>query len=415
MEESSPVSLIPTEFSKHSEKKWFTCNVCSRHFSKPPKPFSCEICGVCFRKSFTLKKHKYTHKKFKVRRNSKDKNNYQQNGVNNITQKHTSDNGQEGVVAKNTHIELKPYLCQICLQCFTEENALRDHSNIHNGESLLTIDKTLKQDHCSEGKQILVCDICNEQLSDQDALKIHCKAHVEEKPYTCQICQLCFKDEKAFQDHNIHHSNDNRHCCETCGKKFSDKKEFEIHCRVHKSFIPQNGVQNQCNLCKICGKTFADDKSLEIHQQEHTQGKLYAELLKHQQMHEDKLMDIERENYRSKEPTRFFCNTCGQSFCQDHLMRLHSLDHLKEYACNSCDKRFFNAKSLASHCLLHHKRPTHSCIVCREKFDNKNDLLLHCLSHVSGGEYFICSSCKCCFKQREELERHNPCFAKKES
>ncbi|GFR14000.1 zinc finger protein [Trichonephila clavata] len=403
MEERSAAAVTTTEVLKPAGKKLFTCNVCNRHFSKPPKPFSCEICGVCFRNNFSLKKHKLTHRKLKASRNLKIENNCEQNSIDDAKQKNTSDkllNSQDEALT-DKHTELKPYLCQICLKCFAEENALKDHSNTHIDENLLNIKKD---------KDIFICNACNEQFSDQDSLRIHCKTHIEDKPYTCQMCYLCFQDEKALQDHNICH-NKNFHCCETCGKKFSDTKEFEIHCRIHKSFIPQKSAQNQHNLCNTCGKIFADEKSLKNHQQEHVK----AELRRHMGKHEEKLKDIKNENKGPKEPTRFVCDTCGQSFSQDHLMRLHSLDHTKEYACNSCNKRFFSSKALEDHSLNHHKPPTHSCIVCRKRFYTKNDLLLHCLSHVGGGEYFICSTCKCCFKQKEDLEKHNPCFIKKES
>ncbi|GFY39475.1 zinc finger protein [Trichonephila inaurata madagascariensis] len=434
MEESSAADITPTECLKPADKKLFTCNchlnnhsrthtgerryacdICSESFKyssalkthyyihsglEPPKPYSCEICGICFRNYISLKRHKLTHRKLKAPRNLKIENNCQQNDIDDATQKNTSDNSQDGAL-NNRHTELKPYLCQICLKCFAEENALKDHSNTHIDKNPLNTKKD---------KEILICNACKEQFSDQDSLRIHCKTHLEGKPYTCQVCYLCFQNKKALQDHNICH-NKNFHCCETCGKKFSDTKEFEIHCRIHKSFIPQNGAQNQHNLCNTCGKIFADEKSLENHQQEHVK----ADLRRHLWKHEEELKDIKNENKGPKEPTRFVCDTCGQSFSQDHLMRLHSLDHTKEYACNLCNKRFFSSKALEDHSLHHHKPPTHSCIVCLKKFHTKNDVLLHCLSHVGGGEYYICSTCKCCFKQKEDLERHNPCFIKKES
>jgi len=120
-----------------------------------------------------------------------------------------------------THIDPKPFTCEICNLSFSEKGSLRRHERIHTGERPFTckicnlsfsVSTNLKR-HISihTGEKPLKCKICNYSCITSDKLKSHVRIHTGEKPYTCKICNSSFNSSSTLRNHlRIHTGEKNR-------------------------------------------------------------------------------------------------------------------------------------------------------------------------------------------------------------
>ncbi|GBN31221.1 Zinc finger protein Xfin [Araneus ventricosus] len=332
--------------------------------------------------------------------------------------------------------------------------------------------ENIQQDYHSHIEEKFICDVCDEQFDKSDDLKIHFKKHTEQKYYVCEVCQLCFIDEDDLRNHENIEKCVHFHTCKICGEKFVDKIELETHCGTHVGFaneisfsasfsklsnldqhctpfkanVKRNVSEKSLNFddshtekvsshikdmpynCELCNKNFTNENDLKHHNVLHTEKKPHICVLCLKNFDEKRELEAHVCKYDNNEKKStlsqalkgnkvkvYICSVCLKSFTYYYGFQLHMFEHTKENECKTCGKRFFTVSSLEAHRLQSHKPPMHPCIVCKAKFANKNDLIAHCLSHLGSGEYFICGSCKQCFKGREDLQKHSPCFVKTEA
>ncbi len=103
--------------------------------------YMCEICGLAFKQSVTLRKHKMVH------------------------------------------TDEKNFFCTTCGKAFKTMYALQKHVVVH------AIVKPFR------------CEICDKQFTQQTNMKSHMRTHTGEKPYRCDLCPMAFTHNVSLKTH----------------------------------------------------------------------------------------------------------------------------------------------------------------------------------------------------------------------
>ncbi|XP_072034930.1 uncharacterized protein [Amphiura filiformis] len=103
--------------------------------------YMCEICGLAFKQSVTLRKHKMVH------------------------------------------TDEKDFFCSTCGKAFKTMYALQKHVVVH------AVVKPYR------------CEICDKQFTQQTNMKSHMRTHTGEKPYQCDMCTMAFTHNVSLKTH----------------------------------------------------------------------------------------------------------------------------------------------------------------------------------------------------------------------
>ncbi|KAH7286256.1 hypothetical protein KP509_33G066500 [Ceratopteris richardii] len=130
---------------------------------------------------------------------------------------------------KNPEAEKEPeeeyellYLCTFegCGKSFTEQSALRKHSNVH-------------------GEKQFIChyDGCGKRFMDSSKLKRHFLTHTGERHFICPVdgCGKAFSLDFNLRSHMRTHTQENYHVCpfEDCGKRYAHEYKLRAHLRTY--------------------------------------------------------------------------------------------------------------------------------------------------------------------------------------
>ena len=78
------------------------------------------------------------------------------------------------------------------------------------------------------------CQICEQDFTSKNYVKIHMKAHAGEFKHTCDICNRKFWQRQDLEGHMSSHTNEKLFNCSICGNKFSYKRSLRHHMKgVH--------------------------------------------------------------------------------------------------------------------------------------------------------------------------------------
>lgn len=77
-----------------------------------------------------------------------------------------------------------------------------------------------------------ICDICDFEFTRKSSLKIHLKAHYDEK-HTCKVCGHTFKQTEHLKRHIRTHSCNKPFNCDVCDYKCSQSSHLARHMRTH--------------------------------------------------------------------------------------------------------------------------------------------------------------------------------------
>lgn len=146
-------------------------------------------------------------------------------GKHSLTKHMVDQHGQEIALMKLEHRSLKPFKCryQGCLRAYTEERALRRHTNIIHTKEI-----------------VFECPKCRERFYDKDHLTTHLGfEHGDGSNYSCHLCKKSLKTRPSILLHmkSIHVGLKPFKCPECC-RAFSQKP----HLRRHLSAIHTNRV-----------------------------------------------------------------------------------------------------------------------------------------------------------------------------
>lgn len=156
------------------------------------KPYACDVCGLKYKTSNSLTKHK---------------------------RKHSND---------------KRYECEHCGEKFLHWASRRNHVYLkHTGERRFE------------------CHYCSEKFYQRGKYNVHLRRHTNELPFQCDFpdCNKKFITNVALKNHSVCHSGERNHACEVCKKTFGRKKSLVIHMKIHTG--EKNYICPVCNKAFI--------------------------------------------------------------------------------------------------------------------------------------------------------------------
>ncbi|XP_067321387.1 zinc finger protein 3-like [Anolis sagrei] len=296
----------------------------------------------------------------------------------------------------------RPYTCNVCGQCFTQNTALILHKTLSAGKSQCKWKVSAK---CVADYKLpdlsqeedFISQECRKSFIQSSALVRHKKLHTGEKPYQCQECGKCFAYHSHLVRHKRFHTGEKPYQCQECGEKFAYSSALASHKRLHTGEKPYQ--------CKECGKCFARSSNLVSHKKVHTGEKPYqcqecgkcfaynSQLVSHKRLH------------TGEKP--YQCKECGKCFaCSSTLVRhkrLHTGE--KPYQCKECGKCFARSSDLVKHKRLHTGEKPYQCQECGKCFAESSALVKHKRLHT-GEKPYRCQECGKCFSESSDLGKH---------
>ncbi|XP_034566878.1 zinc finger protein 287-like [Notolabrus celidotus] len=157
-----------------------------------------------------------------------------------------------------------------------------------------------------------------------------------------------------------------RSFCHLCGKGFQYIGSLMKHIKAHEN-------KNDCTICGVtCQST--------------------EELISH---------------LKNRHNKTYFCDICGQTFANEHCVRLHERIHagIRDFVCQECGKTFHRREHLIVHVRTHSGEKPYHCDICGKAFSQSQNLTIHKRSH-SGERPYHCDLCGKLFNTSSHLKTH---------
>lgn len=259
-------------------------------------------------------------------------------------------------------------------------------------------------------RRVHECELCRKSYTSLTTLRIHQRAHVDNKSFRCEYCAKLFDGEHMLATHLIHHQCQHTKVkpvckpveCNLCHKRFSRQSSLSAHNRLHRTPEPNFP-------CSVCGRSFRWKSNLNAHRQLHEIQKFICKLcqkifksLDRMQQHREMHANPEKQcrycekafstRYKVNSHIRlkhhniapWQCQLCVESFATAITYRSHlyeSHDIAKPFACRRCDRTFLTAHNLNTHMLKHRKVDRFECDYCGHQFKYKRNLYIHMKRH----------------------------------
>lgn len=232
-----------------------------------------------------------------------------------------------------------------------------------------------------------MCDICDEAFFTRDERNRHIDGHF--RSFECAQCGKSFTGERQFEHHRARarcgrlpaDSDRQLFECFVCHKEgFFTARSLRIHYnRVHDDARPFYRHEARPS-CRVCKKAFANVYILNAHVRE---------------IHEQAPVE---------------CETCGKRFNRPANLKWHRLVHRGELPCTCqfCGKAFRTLSGLNLHKRTHTGEKPYKCDICGEKaYAYNTDLKRHKRSaHGIVDKVFACDQCDRIFYERKLLRAH---------
>ena len=246
-----------------------------------------------------------------------------------------SDNGRLAYVQFQahyyTHVETKPFTCDVCSRGFIRKADLDRHKIIHT-------------DNYSPQR----CSQCGAVFASEANLSKHMHKH-ERLSMSCEKCGQQFARKATLDKHILACQTETS--CEICGKVFKClsknlKSRYQEHMFIHTGEKPYK--------CQFCDRGFRDRSTRRKHERTHTGEKPYP------------------------------CTVCDRAFSQLRLLRNHVRTHTgeKPYACELCPLSFAKSCNLKYHMRVHTKEKPYHCSLCKRSFTQSGTYHKHMRRHT---------------------------------
>ncbi|XP_049887334.1 zinc finger protein 234-like [Pectinophora gossypiella] len=108
------------------------------------------------------------------------------------------------------HLNIRPYVCDICEDSFSAKYYLKMHMRVHSDEKKFT------------------CEICNNKFRFKFCLKKHMLLHTGEKPFVCDVCGEGFTGSSSLKEHRLKHF-EKTVACPLCFVMFHSIRNMRQH------------------------------------------------------------------------------------------------------------------------------------------------------------------------------------------
>ncbi|XP_075207454.1 uncharacterized protein LOC142312396 [Anomaloglossus baeobatrachus] len=350
------------------------------------KPYSCSICGLCFRKKSILANHQKAHTGKKP---------YSCLDCGKCFAKKS-----DLAIHQKSHTRQKTFFCSECGKCVSRRSV--SHQRSHTGNKPYSCSECVKYfirktDIVRCQAKPFSCSECGRCFSQKSKLLTHKRLHIKEKPFSCSVCGKSFIKKLDLAKHQRTHTGKRPFSCSECGKCFSQNSNLLTHQRIHTGEKPFS--------CSECGRSFSQNSNLLTHQKIHIKEKPFScsecgkcftkksNLVTHQRSH------------TGEKP--FLCSECGKCFSQKSNLVTHQRIHAgwKPFSCSECEKCFSQKSNLVAHQRIHTVEKPFSCSECGKCYSQKSDLVKHRRSH-RGQKSFLCTTCGSCFTKNSALIAH---------
>lgn len=226
------------------------------------------------------------------------------------------------------------YKCPTCSLVFNNSNLLREH---------------LKKSHAAVLNP-WICDKCNETFPNRDELITHKNKHIVRPPYKCEICGKEFSHNHHLKRHSFVHSGKKPFECHVCSKGFADSSDLKRHMKIHP------GEQNLFK-CETCNECYMDSAELKQHRKIHT---TKCHICDQQFLHR---CHLKRHLITHTGEKPFRCELCDMQFSRNYHLKRHIQTHTgaKPFKCDICSKQFTRDWHLKRHSRIHSSAKSLKC------------------------------------------------------
>lgn len=286
------------------------------------------------------------------------------------------------------------------------------------------------------------CQVCGEEFSCVDSLRVHLRTHLADTPLRCDLCHFMTEDREEFSQHILsQHKNQLKGVEEAftsraslfgndyysieggdANKAQSQSAEIAVNQLLLLKDKSDDGLLKEeipveaggdlevqggrpIYKCHVCPRSFRGSAYLKFHLRNHTGDRPFRcglcnktftvknGLDKHLDTHSDE------RNYK--------CGECGKLFKRIAHVREHIKIHssVRPYQCVVCEKSFKTSNALKVHMRIHSNIMPYECRFCQRHFREKASLQRHIRLHT-GERPFQCKYCKRRFTEHGTLNRH---------